>query len=61
MANDPNYGEPRRSIRISDELWEAALATAAERRESGAKDESVPVVIRRALESYVRRHRKEQP
>jgi predicted HicB family RNase H-like nuclease len=53
MANHPTYGEPRRSIRISDELWQAALATAAERKES------VPDVVRRALERYVARHRKE--
>lgn len=55
MANSPSYGEPRRTIRISDELWQAALATAAER------EETVPDVVRRALENYVKRHRRETP
>jgi hypothetical protein len=59
MANHPDYGEPRRSIRIPDDLWQAALATAAERRDAGNRDETVPLVIRRALERYVARHRKE--
>jgi predicted CopG family antitoxin len=38
-----------RAIRISDDLWEAALAKAKE------KDETVSDVVRRALERYVRR------
>jgi hypothetical protein len=52
VANDPSYGDRRRTIRISDELWQAALATAAERKES------VPDVVRRALARYVRQHQK---
>jgi hypothetical protein len=55
MANDPSYGYPRRSIRIPDELWHAALAAAAERKES------VPDVVRRALDRYVRRHHGHAP
>jgi hypothetical protein len=55
MANDPSYGHPRRSIRIPDELWHAAMGTAAERKET------VPEVVRRGLERYVARHRREPP
>lgn len=51
MANDPSYGEPRRTIRIPDELWHPALAIAT------ARKETVPDVVRRALAAYVRRHR----
>lgn len=39
-------GTKRRTIRIEDELWEAALATAEKR------DESLPAEIRRFLEQY---------
>lgn len=70
MANDRSYGEPRRTIRISDELWDAALATAVVRRHEGAKDETVPEVVRDALAAYaaapekvrryLARHRKEE-
>lgn len=42
-------GTPRRSIRVTDALWEAALSKAE------TKGESVSDVIRRALERYVRR------
>jgi predicted CopG family antitoxin len=38
-----------RAIRISDDLWAAALEKAKER------DETVSDVVRRALERYVRR------
>lgn len=44
----PRPKTPRRSVRISDRLWEQAL-NAAERRE-----ETVSEVVRRALEEYVR-------
>lgn len=54
MANDPNYGDPRRTIRISDDLWQAALATAADR------GETVPEVVRRALARYIARHQRPQ-
>ena len=43
----PSAGTSRRSVRVSDELWDAAVAACAERRET------VSDVIRRALESYV--------
>jgi predicted HicB family RNase H-like nuclease len=38
--------QPMRAVRISDELWQAAQAKAAER------GESLSLVIRRALEHY---------
>ena len=44
----PAKGTARRTIRVSDELWEAAQAVAEER------GESVSDVIRSALEEYVR-------
>jgi hypothetical protein len=44
---------PVRTIRIPDQLWHAALAVAA------ARKESVPDVVRRLLGGYVRRHRGE--
>lgn len=46
VPNTP--GTPRRTIRIPDDLWDAATAKAEER------GESVSDVIRRALERYVR-------
>ena len=45
-------GTDRRSVRISDEVWAAAQAVAAER------GESVSDVVRRALAGYVARHGK---
>lgn len=47
VPNTP--GTPRRTIRIPDDLWDAASAKAEER------GESVSDVIRKALERYVRR------
>ncbi len=47
VPNTP--GTPRRTIRVSDELWDAAAAKAAER------GEDLSSVIRKALERYVRR------
>ena len=48
-SNVPNKPKtPLRSLRISDGLWQAAQAKAAER------GESVTDVVRRALERYVR-------
>lgn len=44
----PSKGTAQRTIRITDELWEAAQAVAEER------GESVSDVIRSALEEYVR-------
>lgn len=44
----PSRGTARRTIRITDELWEAAQTVAEER------GESVSDVIRSALEEYVR-------
>jgi hypothetical protein len=41
---------PTRGVRVSDELWDAAKATAAE------QGEHVTDVIVRALEHYVRSH-----
>jgi hypothetical protein len=41
---------PTRGVRVSDELWDAAKATAAE------QGEHVTDVIVRALEQYVRSH-----
>ena len=46
MPNQP--ATPNRTVRISDELWEAA------KRKASDNDESVTDVIRRALERYVR-------
>lgn len=46
MPNKPKT--PLRAIRISDELWQAAQAKAAE------KGETVTDVLRRSLEKYVR-------
>lgn len=42
-------GTPRRTIRVPDHLWDAAVAKAAER------GETVSDAIRRALERYVKR------
>lgn len=47
MPNQPKT--PMRSVRISDDVWEAAKTKAAE------KGESMTDVIRKALESYARR------
>ena len=47
MPNQPKT--PSRNVRVSDELWRAALAKAEER------GETVADVVRRALERYVKR------
>jgi len=48
VAGVPNArGTPRRTIRIPDDLWDAATAKAEKR------GESVSDVIRRGLERYV--------
>lgn len=47
VPNTP--GTPRRTIRVPDELWDAAQARAAER------GENLSDVIRKALERYARR------
>jgi predicted CopG family antitoxin len=47
MPNTP--GTPRRTIRISDDLWDAATAKAAER------GESLSEVIRKYLIRYARK------
>lgn len=47
---NPNQPKtPIRGVRVPDELWEAARATAEER------GETVSDVVRRALEAYVAR------
>lgn len=46
MPNKPKT--PLRAVRISDDLWQAAQAKAAE------KGETVTDVLRRSLEKYVR-------
>lgn len=46
MPNKPKT--PHRTIRISDELWQAAQAKAAER------GETLTDVLRRSLERYVK-------
>lgn len=53
MYTVPNQPKTKmRSVRVPDELWDAAKAVADERAES-VSDE-----IRRSLERYVRRNRK---
>ena len=47
MPNQPKT--PLRNVRVSDELWQAALFKAEER------GETVSDVVRRALERYVAR------
>jgi predicted HicB family RNase H-like nuclease len=46
MPNAPKT--PSRNVRVSDELWQAAQAQAAE------NGETVSDVVRRALEEYVK-------
>ncbi|HET6911265.1 MAG TPA: CopG family transcriptional regulator [Mycobacteriales bacterium] len=46
MPNTP--GTPRRTIRVPDDLWDAAAEKAAER------GESLSGVLRKALERYVK-------
>lgn len=48
----PGRGTARRSIRVEDELWRAALEVADER------GEDLSALIRDYLRRYVRRHRK---
>lgn len=48
MPNQPKT--PTRTVRVSDELWHAALRVARDR------NETVADVIRRALERYVSAH-----
>lgn len=47
VPNTP--GTPRRTIRVPDELWDAAQAKAEER------GENLSDVLRKALERYVKR------
>lgn len=47
MPNTP--GTPRRTIRVPDNLWDAAAAKATER------GDNLSDVIRKALERYVKR------
>lgn len=44
----PGRGTPKRTVRVSEELWRAALAKA------DARGEDLTSVIRRALERYVK-------
>lgn len=48
VPNQP--ATPTRTVRVPDELWEAALRIAHDR------GETVSEVVRRALERYVRAH-----
>ena len=48
MPNQP--ATPNRTVRVPDELWDAAKRVAADR------DETVTAVIIRALVRYVREH-----
>lgn len=48
MPNQPAAGVRPRSVKVHDDLWQAAQAKAAER------GETVSDVIRRALQRYVR-------
>ena len=41
-------GTPLRNVRVADDLWQAAMAKAAER------GETLSDVLRRALEKYVK-------
>jgi len=49
MPNAPKT--TARTVRIADELWQAAIETAQQR------GETVSDVVRRGLAAYVRRHR----
>lgn len=53
VPNTP--GTPKRSIRVPDDLWQAALAKAAER------GEDLSAVVREALKRYVNRKDKPKP
>lgn len=44
----PSKGTPRRTIRVDDDLWNAALAAAE------ARGESLPEEIRNFLEQYIK-------
>lgn len=48
MPDHPRYGHPARSIRVPDDLWQAAKERAAER------GETVTDVLIRALRRYVK-------
>lgn len=48
MPNQPRKDNPARSVRVPDELWDAAKERAAER------GETVTDVVIRALKRYVR-------
>lgn len=50
MPNKPRPGNPARAVRVEDELWDAALAIAAER------GEALSDVMRDALRRYVKRY-----
>lgn len=49
MPNQPRPDNPARTVRVPDDLWNAARAKAA------TNGETVADVIRRALERYVKR------
>lgn len=48
MPNQPRADNPARSVRVPDDLWQAAKSRASER------GETVSAAIIRALERYVR-------
>jgi antitoxin component of RelBE/YafQ-DinJ toxin-antitoxin module len=49
MPNQPKANNPARAIRVSDDLWRAAQAKAAD------KGTTVSEVVRAALERFVKR------
>lgn len=51
----PSEGTTRRSIRIDDELWSAALAAVAE------NGDNLSDIMREALRAYVEAHKKTPP
>lgn len=61
MTKPPYWGTRIRAVRVPDELWDAAKATAAARAAAGVEGETVTAVITRALENYVRKHRRGLP
>lgn len=55
MANASTYGDPKRNIRVADQLWTQA------RQVAESRGDSVAEVMRTALEEYVHRNRGLKP
>lgn len=49
MPNQPRPDNPPRTVRVEDELWEAAMDLTAK------NDETMSQVVRRALRAYVKK------